>query len=297
MHLNPWYFISFLAVVLLNRKSFSKFHSKQRRTMCFDEILYAYRAVVWFPTAFFKVHVSCPEVPIHQMKPTMQKWSRKRKRKPWSRKTHTAKFCCWISRKQGTVSMIMLCARRGWETFCWKRALSRFHLQLFKMSSDVRISFNKLNAKRSYLICKHHVFNIKLKSLLALTFFWFCSCLFFVLMLTNSSPKTIKTATVYDAINRWNLEGVAYDKRQLPTLNSIVDLRWKDSYDGKLLAWTLPEDEPLNSSLYGDMGRPVQVPKRLQQEAKSKQKLHQLNVVASDLVGYRRRLPDMRHSR
>jgi hypothetical protein len=52
-----------------------------------------------------------------------------------------------------------------------------------------------------------------------------------------------------------------------------------------------------NKTYHGEMGEAVKVPADLEAEAKARQSIHQLNVVASELVSLNRRLPDVRHER
>jgi len=120
---------------------------------------------------------------------------------------------------------------------------------------------------------------------------------------------------VYNVIASWTRHGwikhAVNGKRSLPVLSSLKDKSWLkytqnelfswnevpvDFVDGALEAFDLRMRDGKNSS-YGDLGKPVVVPKHLFKDSKDKMSLHQLNVVASDIMSLNRKLEDMRHPR
>ena len=103
---------------------------------------------------------------------------------------------------------------------------------------------------------------------------------------------------IHQKISEWHHN----DKVQLPKLLAEAGSKWKHYPKAELFAW---RDGPLhsvralvdnNKTYHGEMGLPVIIPQNLQSEAKARQSIHQLNVVASELVSLNRRLPDVRNS-
>ena len=111
------------------------------------------------------------------------------------------------------------------------------------------------------------------------------------------SPRHL-LSVIHQKISEWHHD----DEGQLPKLLAEVGSKWKHYPKAELFAW---RDGPLhsvralvdnNKTYHGEMGLPVIVPQNLQSQAKARQSIHQLNVVASDLVSLNRRLPDVRNS-
>ena len=115
---------------------------------------------------------------------------------------------------------------------------------------------------------------------------------------------------VYQEIASWSLQAVNKTVT-LPKLSSLNDKGWLKYFKNELFSWSeYPIDfvhddlEKLNSisheqhnSSFGNLGKAVIVPEKLAKQSKEKMSLHQLNVVASDIMSLNRRLEDMRPSR
>ena len=105
---------------------------------------------------------------------------------------------------------------------------------------------------------------------------------------------------VHQTIAKWHHQKSSGNLPKLfPKSNSV----WKRYPEDQLHAW---HEVPLhsvrapvenNKTYSGEMGAPVIIPKHLQASAKERQSVHQLNVVASEMVSLNRRLPDVRHER
>ncbi len=111
-------------------------------------------------------------------------------------------------------------------------------------------------------------------------------------------PKSPFDTVVHKSIVKWHREGSVQ-----PKLFPGAGSKWRSYPQSELHAWN---EVPLhsvriavdnNQTYLGEMGAPVQVPEHLKNLAKEKHSLHQLNIVASDLVSLNRRLPDIRHER
>ena len=103
---------------------------------------------------------------------------------------------------------------------------------------------------------------------------------------------------IHKEIAKWHND----DSEAQPKLIPKPGSKWKHYPKRELFAW---HGVPLhsvralvdNSKIYhGEMGEPVEIPLKLQSQAKSRQSIHQLNVVASELVSLNRRLADVRNS-
>ena len=103
---------------------------------------------------------------------------------------------------------------------------------------------------------------------------------------------------IHKQIAKWHSDDSETQPKLLPKPGS----KWKHYPKGELFAW---RDVPLhsvralvdNNKIYlGEMGEPVEIPQNLKSQAKSRQSIHQLNVVASELVSLNRRLADVRNS-
>ena len=103
---------------------------------------------------------------------------------------------------------------------------------------------------------------------------------------------------IHQEISKWHLN----DDVVQPKLLSEAGSKWKHYLNARLFAW---HDVPMhsvrakvdnNKTYHGEMGIPVIIPQRLQNQAKVRQSIHNLNVVASELVSLNRRLPDVRNS-
>ena len=104
---------------------------------------------------------------------------------------------------------------------------------------------------------------------------------------------------VHQTIAKWHQNDDKVIPKLFPKSNSV----WKKYPENQLFAW---HEVPLhsvratvenNKTYSGEMGVPVVIPKHLQASAKERQSVHQLNVVASEMVSLNRRLPDVRHER
>ena len=102
---------------------------------------------------------------------------------------------------------------------------------------------------------------------------------------------------IHHQINEWHQDDVVK-----PKLFADDGSEWKHYPKEELFAW---HSVPLhsvralvdnNKTYHGEMGIPVIIPQSLQSQAKARQSIHQLNVVASELVSLNRRLPDVRNS-
>ena len=103
----------------------------------------------------------------------------------------------------------------------------------------------------------------------------------------------------------------------LPKLSSLRDPQWLNYSDNELFDWSevqfnfvhqrLKELDIENrkasgyylasNSNYGDLGSPIILSGKLRDEARDKFNIHQINVVASNVMSLNRRLPDVRNSR
>ena len=115
---------------------------------------------------------------------------------------------------------------------------------------------------------------------------------------------------IYQEIASWSLQAVN-ETNTLPKLSSLNDKNWLKYSKNELFSWNeYPTDfvhgdlEKLNSlshnkynSSFGYLGKAVILPENLDKKSKEKMSLHQLNVVASDIMSLNRRLDDMRPSR
>ena len=115
---------------------------------------------------------------------------------------------------------------------------------------------------------------------------------------------------IYKHIASWMLQH-SNDTTKLPVLSSLRDNTWLNYSKNELFIWKdLPSHfvsevlERLDNKFsydrnnnYGDLGAPVHLPDSLVKGAKNKMSLHQLNVVASDIMSLNRRLKEMRNSR
>ena len=116
---------------------------------------------------------------------------------------------------------------------------------------------------------------------------------------------------VYKYIRSWTLKNIN-DTSELPVLSSLKDKSWLTYSKNELFRWNeLPihfvhealqrlsksSDSIYENGTYGDLGAAVVVPKTLVKESKSKMSLHQLNLVASDIMSLNRRLGDQRNPR
>ena len=115
---------------------------------------------------------------------------------------------------------------------------------------------------------------------------------------------------IYREIASWSLQAVN-ETITLPKLSSLNDKSWLKYSKNELFSWNeYPTDfvhddlEKLNSlshnkynSSFGHLGKAVILPDNLAKKSKEKMSLHQLNVVASDIMSLNRRLNDMRPSR
>ena len=104
---------------------------------------------------------------------------------------------------------------------------------------------------------------------------------------------------VHQTIAKWHQS----DPKTIPKLFPHPTSKWRTYPENQLFAW---HEVPLhsvratvdnNKTYLGEMGVPVVIPKHLEASAKERQSVHQLNVVASELVSLNRRLPDIRHER
>ena len=112
---------------------------------------------------------------------------------------------------------------------------------------------------------------------------------------------------VYNIIASWVRHGMikyaVNGKRTLPVLSSLRDKSWLKYTKNELFSWS---DVPVNfvnqvlealdlqihdgkNSSFGDWGKPVILPQTLVQDSKNKMSVHQLNVVASDIMSLNRR--------
>ena len=104
--------------------------------------------------------------------------------------------------------------------------------------------------------------------------------------------------TIHRQIRHWHL-----DDPVVPKLFPNKGSRWRLYPAKELHQWhevplhSVRAIVPNNKTYHGEMGVPVKVPAHLEAQAKERQSIHQLNVVASELVSLNRRLPDVRHER
>lgn len=113
-------------------------------------------------------------------------------------------------------------------------------------------------------------------------------------------------SAVEDAFNRVThkeIEAWHLDDEVQPNLFPAANSIWKTYPEQELVSWhEIPVHSVRamvenNKTYLGEMGVPVQVPTELKAKAKEKYSIHQLNVVASELISLNRRLPDIRHER
>ena len=127
----------------------------------------------------------------------------------------------------------------------------------------------------------------------------------------RSEQRLEPEAQVYKYIRSWTLKNIN-DTNQLPVLSSLNDKRWLKYSKNELFSWKeLPlyfvhtslqllnnsYDSSYKNGNHGDLGAEVVVPETLVKQSKSKMSLHQLNVVASDIMSLNRRLKDQRNAR
>lgn len=104
---------------------------------------------------------------------------------------------------------------------------------------------------------------------------------------------------IHSAIANWHRNDTKNQPKLLPTQNSP----WRSYPDSEVFAWHEPPLHSVralvdnNKTYLGEMGAPVVIPSHLEAQAQERQSVHQLNVVASELVSLNRRLPDVRHER
>ena len=107
----------------------------------------------------------------------------------------------------------------------------------------------------------------------------------------------------FNTIMHQNIAKWHQNDTTLPVLFPFENSKWRTYPANQLYSWA---EVPLHSvratvdnnrAYLGEMGVPVKIPKHLEAKAKERQSVHQLNVVASELVSLNRRLPDVRHER
>ena len=115
---------------------------------------------------------------------------------------------------------------------------------------------------------------------------------------------------IYQEIASWSLQAVN-ETGTLPKLSSLNDKRWLKYSKNELFSWNeypidfvhdgLEKLNPLShtkyNSSYGHLGKAVIMPENLAKKSKETMSLHQLNLVASDIMSLNRGLDDMRPSR
>lgn len=128
----------------------------------------------------------------------------------------------------------------------------------------------------------------------------------------NNSTKS----RVYKTIHKWQLSAFS-DVNMLPKLSSLRDPEWLKYPNNELFKWT---EKPFNfvherlkeldienqkefgyysatNSKYGDLGKPVVLKGHLREEAAAKFSIHQIDVVASNVMSLNRRLQEVRESK
>lgn len=125
-----------------------------------------------------------------------------------------------------------------------------------------------------------------------------------------------KQKFVYKTIRNWQLSS-GDNVNMLPKLSSLRDPQWLRYSDNELFEWNEVEfnfvHERLkdldienqnetgyyttSNSTYGDLGSQVILSGNLWEEARAKFNIHQINVVASNIMSLNRRLPEVRNSR
>ena len=107
----------------------------------------------------------------------------------------------------------------------------------------------------------------------------------------------------FNGVIHKEIESWHNDDKNRPKLLPSSDSKWRKYPDQELFSW---HDTPVhsvramvdnNKTYHGEMGAPVKVPPELEAKAKERYGIHELNVVASELVSLNRRLPDIRHER
>eukprot|EP00095_Tigriopus_kingsejongensis_P003966 maker-scaffold79_size400133-snap-gene-3.17 protein:Tk03966 transcript:maker-scaffold79_size400133-snap-gene-3.17-mRNA-1 annotation:"polypeptide n-acetylgalactosaminyltransferase 5 isoform x1" len=106
------------------------------------------------------------------------------------------------------------------------------------------------------------------------------------------SFKDSSLSKVHERIREWH----AQDKDHSPTLTPQNDPKWAGYPDELLFPYQEPPDIPSNPGSPGDLGQPVVIPDHLTKRAKEMKSLHQLNLVASDLMPLDRALPELRNA-
>ena len=106
-----------------------------------------------------------------------------------------------------------------------------------------------------------------------------------------------------DPINNYTFKALIKEKHHkfritlsiFQTISSCAFLFFQD----KLVSWTEPTEEdfsaPDSDGGPGSLGRPVRLSPEQKRESKASMGLHQLSIVASDLVPLNRSLPDYRN--
>ena len=114
-------------------------------------------------------------------------------------------------------------------------------------------------------------------------------------MIVHKKSKSPFNTVIHQKIAQWH-----NDDKIRPKLLAEADSKWRFYPKKELHAW---HEVPIhsvralvdnNKTYHGEMGSEVIIPPSLQTQAKSRQSIHQLNVVASELVSLNRRLPDVR---
>ena len=130
-------------------------------------------------------------------------------------------------------------------------------------------------------------------------------------LLSDETQSSDNEPPVYKTISSWTLSGSNNNTNNVPILSSLRDKRWLKYSQHEIFSW---KEVPIhfvnnvlkdldskvhneNNSSYGDFGKPVILPESLHKQSQSKMSLHQLNVVASDVMSFNRRLQDKRSSR
>ena len=133
------------------------------------------------------------------------------------------------------------------------------------------------------------------------------------------SPGNVIDSTkdkyVYKTIRNWQLSAVDNNVDMLPKLSPLRDQQWLKYKDNELFEW---KEVPLNfvherlkhldienqkesgyytnsDNKYGDLGSNVTLSGHLREEASAKFSMHQINVVASNIMSLNRRLPEVRN--